>query len=70
MKGAKMTNDEIVEILVGRHFKKLESRLLELNLPSLVYITISKEFRWLETDLKKALSFQGDDLKYFLTGEK
>lgn len=65
-----MTNDEIVETLVGRHFKKLESRLLELNLPSLVYITISKEFRWLETDLKKALSFQGDDLKYFLTGEK
>ena len=65
-----MTNDEIVEILVGRHFKKLESRLLELNLPSLVYITISKEFRWLETDLKKALSFQGDDLKYFLKGEK
>ena len=70
MKGRKMTNDEIVETLVSRHFKKLESRLLELNLPSLVYITISKEFRWLETDLKKALSFQGDDLKYFLTGEK
>jgi hypothetical protein len=65
-----MTNDEIVEILVARHFKKLESRLLELNLPSLVYITISKEFRWLESDLKKGLSFQGDDLKYFLTGEK
>ena len=65
-----MTNDEIVEILVGRHFKKLESRLLELNLPSLVYITISKEFRWLETDLKKALSFQEEDLNSLLTEEK
>lgn len=65
-----MTNDEIVEIIVARHFKKVESRLLELNLPSLVYITISKEFRWLETDLKKALAYQDDDLKNFLTGGK
>jgi len=65
-----MTNDEIVEILVARHFKKLEAKLLELNLPRLVYMAVSKEFRWLESDLKKALSFQGDDLKYFLTGEK
>ena len=69
-KEEKMTDNEIVEILVARHFKKLEAKLLELNLPRLVYITISKEFRWLESDLKKGLTYQGDDLKYFLTGEK
>lgn len=61
-----MTNDEIVSQIVARHFKKLESKLLELNLPQLVYAAISKEFRWLESDLKNALDFQGKDLQNIL----
>lgn len=61
-----MTNDEIVEQITARHFKRLESKLLELNLPQLVYIAISKEFRFLEQDLKKGLSYQGNDLDDFL----
>lgn len=61
-----MTNDEIVEQITARHFKRLESRLLELNLPQLAYIAISKEFRFLEKDLKEALTFIGDDLKKVL----
>ena len=48
--------DEIIEAVVCRHFKKLEGKLLELNLPQLAYIAISKEFRWLEADLKKELA--------------
>lgn len=47
--------NETIEAIVGRHFKKLEGKLLELNLPQLAYIAISKEFRWLEQDLKKEL---------------
>lgn len=62
-----MTDEEIVKQIVGRHFKRLESKLLELNLPRLVYITISKEFRFLEKDLSDALVFQGDDLQNLLT---
>jgi len=62
-----MTDEEIVKQIVGRHFKRLESKLLELNLPRLVYITISKEFRFLENDLSDALIFQGDDLQNLLT---
>jgi len=61
-----MTTDEIIEHIAGRHFKRLESKLLELSLPTLVYSAISKEFRYLETDLKKALTFQDDDLKKLL----
>ena len=61
-----MTNDEIVEQITARHFKRLESKLLELNLPQLVYIAISKEFRFLEQDLKKGLAYQGNDLEDFL----
>lgn len=61
-----MTNDEIIEQITARHFKRLESRLLELNLPQLAYIAISKEFRFLEKDLKEALTFIGDDLKKVL----
>lgn len=61
-----MTNDEIVEQITARHFKRLESKLLELNLPQLVYIAISKEFRFLEQDLKKGLAYQGKDLDDFL----
>ena len=64
-----MTTDEIIEHITGRHFKRLESKLLELSLPTLVYSAISKEFRYLENDLKNALSFQGDDLKNVLTKE-
>lgn len=64
-----MTDDEIIETLVGRHFKRLEAKLLQLNLPDLVYIAISKQFRYLEKDLKIALAMQCDDLKKFLTGE-
>lgn len=63
-----MTNDEIVEHITRRHFKRLESKLLELNLPQLAYIAISKEFRFMEKDLKEALTFQGEDLKNILTG--
>lgn len=63
-----MTNDEIVEHITRRHFKRLESKLLELNLPQLAYIAISKEFRFMESDLKKALTYQDDDLKNLLTG--
>lgn len=63
-----MTNDEIVEHITRRHFKRLESKLLELNLPQLAYIAISKEFRFLEKDLKDALTVIGDDLKNVLTG--
>mgnify|MGYP003321519714 CR=1 FL=1 len=62
-----MTTDEIVERITGRHFKRLESKLIELKLPRLVYMTISKEFRFLEQDLKKALSFEGEDLTNILT---
>lgn len=62
-----MTNDEIVEHITRRHFKRLESKLLELNLPQLAYIAISKEFRFLEKDLKEALTVIGDDLKNVLT---
>lgn len=65
-----MTTDEIISELTARHFKRLESRLLELGLPSLAYIAISREFRYLENDLKKALTFQGEDLKNILTGGK
>ena len=61
-----MTTDEIVEQITARHFKRLESKLLELNLPQLVYIAISKEFRFLEQDLKKGLAYQGNDLDDFL----
>lgn len=61
-----MTNDEIVEQITARHFKRLESKLLELNLPKLVYIAISKEFRFLEQDLKKGLAYQDKDLDEFL----
>ena len=64
-----VTNEEIIEILVARHFKKLESKLLELNLPQLAYAAISKEFRWLESDLKKGLVFQDADLMHFLKRE-
>lgn len=64
-----MTNDEIVEHIIRRHFKRLESKLLELNLPQLAYIAISKEFRFMEKDLKEALTFQGEDLKNILTGQ-
>ena len=65
-----MTNDEIVEHITRRHFKRLESKLLELNLPQLAYIAISKEFRFLEKDLKEALTVIGDDLKNVLTEDK
>lgn len=61
-----MTQEEIVSFLTCRHFKRLEKKLIELALPTLVYIAISKEFRFLEEDLKKALAFQGDDLNDFL----
>ena len=61
-----MTNDEIIETITARHFKKLESKLLELNLPQLAYAAISKEFRWLESDLKKGLVYQDKDLMHFL----
>lgn len=61
-----MTNDEIVEHITARHFKRLESKLLELNLPQLAYIAISKEFRFLEQDLKKGLAYQDKDLDEFL----
>ena len=64
-----MTNDEIIETITARHFKKLESKLLELNLPQVVYITISKEFRWLESDLKKGIAYQGTDLDILLKKE-
>jgi len=57
-----MTQDEIIETITARHFKRLESKLLELDLPQLAYIAISKEFRFLENDLKKGLTFQDDDL--------
>ena len=57
-----MTQDEIIETITARHFKRLESRLLELDLPQLAYIAISKEFRFLENDLKKGLAFQDEDL--------
>ena len=61
-----MTNDEIVEQITARHFKRLESKLLELNLPQLAYIAISKEFRFLEQDLKKGLNYQGNDFDEFM----
>ena len=61
-----MTQDEIIETITARHFKRLESRLLELNLPQLAYIAISKEFRFLENDLKKGLTFQDEDLNDIL----
>ena len=64
-----MTNDEIITKIVSRHFKRLESFLLDLNLPRLAYVSISKEFHFLENDLKDALTFQGDDLKNVLTKE-
>lgn len=64
------TNDEIIEILTSRHFKRLEKKLLELHLPQLVYIAVSKQFRYLENDLKKAFSYNDEDLHFFLTGEK
>lgn len=63
-----MTTDEIISEMTARHFKKLEAKLLELDLPSLAYVAISREFRYLENDLKKVLSFQGEDLKNILTG--
>ena len=65
-----MTDDEIIETLTRRHFKRLEAQLLELDLPKLAYIAISKAFRWLEADLKKALAYQKDDLKKVLTDKE
>lgn len=65
-----ITNDEIIERIVSRHFKRLEGFLVELNLPRLVYVSISKEFRFLEQDLKNGLTFQGEDLDYILNNEK
>lgn len=65
-----MTDDEIIETLTRRHFKRLEAQLLELDLPKLSYIAISRSFRWLEADLKKALSYQKDDLKKVLTDKE
>ena len=62
-----MTNDEIISKIVRRHFKRLESYLLDLNLPRLAYIAISKEFRFMEDDLQKAMAYQGEDLKNLLT---
>lgn len=58
-----MTDDEIIETLTRRHFKRLEAQLLELELPSLVYIAVSRSFRWMEADLKKAFAYKGEDLK-------
>jgi len=57
-----LSNDEIIRIVVAKHFKKLESKLLEIKLPQLAYIAISKEFRWLESDLKKGIA---EGLPYF-----
>lgn len=65
-----MTDDEIIETLTRRHFKRLEAQLLELDLPKLSYIAISRSFRWLEADLKKALAFHGEDLKKVLTDKE
>lgn len=65
-----MTQEEIISFITCRHFKRLEKKLLELSLPALVYIAISKEFRFLEADLKRALTFQGDDLDEFLRKEE
>ena len=65
-----LTNDEIIERIVKRHFKKLEGFLLDLNLPRLAYVAISKEFRFMEQDLKESLTFQGDDLNYVLNNER
>jgi len=65
-----MTTDEIIEQITSRHFKRLESKLLELDLPRLAYVAISKEFRWLESDLKKGLIFQDEDLNSLLTEKK
>ena len=64
-----MTDDEIISKIVSRHFKRLEGYLLDLNLPRLAYIAISKEFRFLEEDLQKAMTYQGEDLKNLLTKE-
>lgn len=60
-----MTTDEVVSELTARHFKRLEAKLLEIKLPSLVYSAISKEFRHLEEDLKKALAYQDKDFNDF-----
>ena len=60
----------MIEQITARHFKKLESKLLELNLPQLAYIAISKEFRYLEDDFKKAFSFVGKDLDEFMKNMK
>ena len=49
------TYNEIIERITARHFKKLESMLIELKLPKLVFVSISKEFRYLEGDLKSAI---------------
>ena len=57
------TNDEIIQQVVARHFKKLENKLLELHVPQLAYIAISKEFRWLESDLKKHIAAGVSDLR-------
>ena len=58
-----MTNDEIIEKIMAKHFKRLEGYLVELNLPRLAYLAISKEFRFLEKDLKDGLAFQNEDLQ-------
>ena len=47
--------DEIISNIVSRHFKRLEGFLLDLNLPRLAYVSISKEFHFLENDLKEAI---------------
>ena len=49
------TYDEIITKIVSKHFKRLEGFLLDLNLPRLAYVSISKEFRFLEDDLKDAV---------------
>ena len=49
------TYDEIVTGIVSRHFKRLEGFLLDLKLPKLAYVSISKEFRFLEDELKEAI---------------
>lgn len=65
-----MTNDEIISLTVARHFKKLESKLLELDLPDRAFVLVSKEFRWLEQDLKNNIAYNDEDLNNFLKGIK
>jgi len=47
--------ETIISRNISRHFSKLKEKLIEVNTAQIVIDAISKEFRFLEKDLKEEL---------------